>query len=394
VTTPLPLASAGSRAGPALVKELPLLERMGSRYMRSGTHAVGSADDPIYVLNPAERAGLRRIVRGALIRAALAGVANAVVTGLGERYASRFLGHHPAHATLRQLASYWGVFGVLAIVFAIAEVAYLYWDALRAVRAMSAVAGLSLSSHENEEVALALARAALELPNPPEPTLGIDPRREAEGWKLAFASFLYKAKISVTNFLFKALVERALGRFATRGLLAFTAIPINATWNLYVCWAVLREARIRVLGPSAAIEMLEAVFESVENVPKPKLLASVHQALGAAVVRTSELHPNHIALMRALRARFGDPPSEAVLDEPARFLAGLSELEEEERRVALRVLAAAAILDGRLARAERRLLSDAYSAARLTPKLDRVEVLRRAFVSGDRIPRSDFRATA
>lgn len=202
--------------------------------MRSGGLSVGSADDPIYVLNPAERAGLRRIARGALVRAALAGVANAVVTGLGERYAARFLGSHPAHATMRELVSYWGIFGVLAIIFAIAEVAYLYWDALKAVREMSAVAGLSLSTYENEDVALALARAALELPNPPEPTLGVDPHREAKGWQLAVASFLYKAKISVTNFLFKALVERALGRFATRGLLAFTAIPINAAWNLYV----------------------------------------------------------------------------------------------------------------------------------------------------------------
>jgi hypothetical protein len=336
-----PFSPAAARSELPAAKELPLLERVGSRYMRSGVASVGAADDPIYVLNPTERAGLRRIAHGALFRAALAGVANAVVTGMGERYASRFLGEHPAHATIPQLVSYWGVFGVLAIIFAIAEVAYLYWDALKAVRAMSAVAGLSLSAHENEDVALALARAALELPNPPEPTLGVDPHREAKGWQLAFASLLYKAKISVTNFLFKALVERALGRFATRGLLAFTAIPINAVWNLYVCWAVLREAQIRVLGPSAAVEMLDAVFEGVAR-PTERLLVAVHQALGAAVVRTSELHPNHLAVMRAFRGKFGDPAPGVVLDEPRRFLAGISELDSEERRVVLRVLAAAA----------------------------------------------------
>jgi hypothetical protein len=388
-----PFSSTTTRAALPETRELPLLERMGKRYMRSGAHTVGAADDPIFVLNPTERAGLRRIARGALFRAALAGVANAVVTGLGERYASRFLGEHPAHATIPQLASYWGVFGVLAILFAIAEVVYLYWDALKAVREMSAVAGLSLSSHENEDVALALARAALELPNPPDPTLGVDPHREAKGWQLALASFLYKAKISVTNFLFKALVERALGRFATRGLLAFTAIPINAVWNLYVCWAVLKEAQIRVLGPSAAVEMLDAVFESADR-PTERTLIAVHQALGAAVVRTSELHPNHLALMRALRSKYGEPPRGVVLDEPSRFLAGLAELTLDERRIALRVLAAAAILDGRLARAERKLLLDSYEAAGVPPRLDRVEVLRRAFVSGDAVSRADFRDTA
>jgi len=257
---------------------------------------------------------------------------------------------------------------------------------------MSAVAGLSLSAHENADVALALARAALELPNPPEPTLGVDPRREARGFQLAVASFLYKAKISFTNFLFKALVERALGRFATRGLLAFTAIPINAAWNVYVCWAVLREARIRVLGPSAAVELLDAVFDGAER-PAPALLGVLHQALGAAVVRTSELHPNHAALIRALRGRYGAPAEGAVLDDPARFLAELARLSTEERRVALRVLAAAAILDGRLGRAERRLLREAYAAAGLPERLEHVEALRRAFVSGERIPRADFRET-
>lgn len=139
--------------------------------------------------------------------------------------------------------------------------------------------------------------------------------------------------------------------------------------------------------------MLDAVFEGVEH-PNERLLVAVHQALGAAVVRTSELHPNHLALMRALRAKYGEPSKGVVLDEPSRFLASLPDLERDERCIALRVLAAAAILDGRLARAERRLLLEAYAVAGVSPRLDRVEVLRRAFISGDRVDRTDFRATA
>src|SRR5262245_54869140 len=225
---------------------VPVLERLSSRYLRNRVAAlepVAPADDPIHVLNEEERRGLRRIQRGAVVRAAVAGALNAVLTGLAELYAARFLGHRPEHATLMQTVHYWGVFVVLAAIFAIAEIAYLYWDALRSVRMLSLVAGLELHRHENEAVASALARAALELPNPPDATLGVDPQREANKLQLAVASAIYKLKISVTNFVFRAVVTRASGRAAARGFLAFTAVPINALWNALVCYSVLREAR-------------------------------------------------------------------------------------------------------------------------------------------------------
>jgi hypothetical protein len=371
----------------------PLLERLGGRYLESGKFAPVQADDPIHVLNPLERAGLLRVTRGAVLRAALAGAINATVTGLGALFAAHVLGHEPERATLLQHVSYWGLFGVLALIAAVLEIAYLYWDGLRAVRALSLVAGLQLDSLDNLDVRYALARAALELPNPPDVTFGVNPHREASRFTLATASLVYKLKISVTNFVFKAVVERAVGRLATRSVLAFTAIPINAAWNALVCWFVLREARIRVMGPSAASEMLNVIFEG-EPAPSPALLTAVHRALGAAVVRTNELHPNHISLMRELRHRFGEPLSGVEVDDTRAFLRSLAELTQPERRTALRVLTVAAILDGRLVKRERRLLLEAYQASSITPALEHVERLRRAFVSGDPILGPELLASA
>src|SRR6187549_2746371 len=325
----------------------PLLERLGGRFLESGKFAPAQAEDPIHVLNPVERAGLLRVTRGAVLRAAVAGAINAAATGFGALFAARMLGHEPEHASWLQHASYWGLFGVLALIAAVLEIAYLYWDSLRAVRSLSLVAGLQLDSFDNLDVRYALARAAFELPNPPDATFGVNPHREASRFTLATASIVYKLKISVSNFVFKAIVERAIGRLATRSVLAFTAIPINAVWNALVCWFVLREARIRVMGPSAAAEMLNLIFAD-EPLPSPALLTSIHCALGAAVVRTSELHPNHISLMRELRQRFGEPAAGLEVDDTRVFLQSLTPLTPAERRTALRVLTVAAILDGRL----------------------------------------------
>jgi len=371
----------------------PLLERLGGRFLESGKFAPAQAEDPIHVLNPVERAGLLRVTRGAVLRAAVAGAINAAATGFGALFAAQVLGHEPEQATLLQHISYWGLFGVLALIAAVLEIAYLYWDGLRAVRELSLVAGLKLDALENLDVRYALARAAFELPNPPDLSFGVNPHREASRFTLATASLVYKLKISVTNFVFKALVERAIGRLATRSVLAFTAIPINAIWNALVCFFVLREARIRVMGPSAASEMLDVIFAS-EAAPSPALLTALHRALGAAVVRTSELHPNHISLMRELRQRFGEPHSDVEVDDTRAFLQSLGLLTPAERRIALRVLTVAAILDGRLVKRERRLLLEAYEAAAITPALEHVELLRRAFVSGDPILGPELLASA
>jgi hypothetical protein len=369
-----------------------LLDRLGHDFLRRNAETAAVADDPIHVLNPLERAGLRRIAQGAVARAVIAGILNGVVTGLADLYATQQFGPF-TEPTWEQRAKYWSVFGLLAIVFAVIEILYLGWDGLRSVKRLSAVAGLELSQEDNQEVALALARAALELPNPPEAVMGVDPHREASKLQLIVASIVYKLKIAVSNFAFKQAVLRALPTMASRLTLAFTAVPINGLWNGLVCWSVLREARIRVMGPSAALEMLEAVLEQ-EPEPSPPLKAALHRAVGSAIVRTRELHPNHVAIVRAVRQRLGDPPAGISLDDSEEFLRAIPLLETAEKRVVIRMLAVAAILDGRLVRPERRLLAEAYEAAQLPSGVEHVEKLRRAFVAGDVIPRDELRASA
>lgn len=370
-----------------------MLDRFAQDFLRRNAETAAVADDPIHVLNPVERAGLRRVSRGAVTRAALAGIVNAVLTGLGDLYATHLFGPLPAAPTLVERARYWSVFGTGAIVFAALEIAYLGWDGLRSVTRLSAVAGLELSTDDNKEVGLALARAALELPNPPEAVLGVNPHREASQLQLLVASAVYKLKIAVTNFVFKQVILHALPSLATRILLAFTAIPINGLWNGLVCWQVLREARIRVMGPSAVAEMLDDILVDAPE-PSAALALAMHRAVGSAIVRTQELHPNHVAIVRAVRQRLGEPEQGLELDDSDQFLKALPALTGAEQRLVLRVLAVAAIIDGRLVRAEKRLMNEAYELAQVPDQLEHVERLRRAFVAGDVIEREALLAAA
>src|SRR6188474_3513943 len=98
---------------------------------RLRTHSK-SDDDVIEVLTPEEQRALRRIQRGAVLRAGLAGAVSALVSA-----AAAIVAGDPAQGPVR----YWTLVGVATLVASIFEIGYLYLDALRAVREMAAAAG-------------------------------------------------------------------------------------------------------------------------------------------------------------------------------------------------------------------------------------------------------------
>jgi len=316
------------------------------------------------------------------MRAALAGALSTAVAATAELIAGRAF----PDASLERwtgFAGYWAIIGVATGFAALGEISFLYWDALHSVRRLAHAAGLTLSPGANRHTAAALARAALELPNRSEHVLGIDPRREASRLGLLVAALLYKVKVSATNFVVKALVRRALGRSAVRTFLPFVAIPVTASWNALVAFRALREARVRVMGPSFIEEALEVLFKVP---PSGRARLCAFRAAGAAIVRTGDLHPNLLALVLALRKRLGEPPPGEVLDDPSLFLRELRSLDAAEKRIVLGGLHLAAIADGKLTRTERRLVLEAHEAVGQPWQARRIEELRRSFVSGEALP--------
>ncbi len=125
--------------------------------------------------------------------------------------------------------------------------------------------------------------------------------------------------------------------------------------------------------------------------PAATVAASSLRAVASAVVRTQDLHPNLVSLLECLRARVG--ADEVIeLDDPTRFLAELRGLDRDAQARVLRVLAVASVIDGRLARAEQRLLREALLACGRSDDLGAVERLQRAFTSGEVVPPEVLRA--
>ena len=379
----------------------PLLERVGVAYFekRSARHplpSTGTPADAVHQLNPAERVAVDRVQRGAIFRSCLAGAISAVVAAVAEVWATPV----PEGAAFlsRESLNYWGIVAGAAAIAAVLEILFLYWDILRSVHEMSRVTGVELFGKDkkdaNRQIAAALARAALELPNPIDVDRRINPRRESSKLRLLAASVVYKAKVGVSNFLMKMLVRRILGRVFVRSLLVtsaipFVAVPITAAWNGVVTWLVLREARLRAMGPSAAHELVRVVFADAPALTDAGRLAAV-RAVAAAIVRTQDLHPNLVAVLIEVQRKAGDTGT-AELDDPGEFLRSLKTLSPGEQRLALQTLVVACVVDGRVTRREKKL-TQAFAELGRPVDFGPVHRLQREFIAGNGVADDAMRA--
>jgi hypothetical protein len=348
-----------------------LLERMGVRALERRARGLARAPataNALHLLDDGERAALRDIERGGILRSAAAGVLSAAVAAVAEMLVVE-------HQDTRPLL-FWGVVGSVAGVAALIEIAFVSWDALRTVHAMSAAAGVYDDERlDRDAVLTGLARAALEVPNPRTSALGIDPHKETRRSLLLLAAVVYKLKVSATNVFLKLVVRRALGRAVVRSWLPLVAVPATAAWNAAVTALVLREARIRIFGPSLARDV---VARLVSDVPSPRAAEALLRAVASCVVRSADLHPNLEHLLAALVKALAVPMPPAVESSRA-FLDLLPQLDETERALVLRMLRAAAVIDGRLVRREKALLVQAGAFT------DEVERERRRVVDGERL---------
>jgi hypothetical protein len=370
--------------------KLPFLERFGVQFFerRSATKSQAVSVDEVHIINEQEHRALRSVQRGCLFRAGLAGALSGGASAGAEWAASRLL---PEGAALfsAQAFSYWAVLGGVTLAAAFCEILFLFWDTLRSVHELSRAAGLQLFSVDSDpELAQALARAALELPNRIDVNPVVNPLRDSHRLKLVFAAVAYKAKVGVTNFLIKLIVRRMAGRAALRGIIGalvpFVAVPVTASWNALVAYRLLEEARIRAMGPSAIAEKLERLKPQLESLSALGKQAAV-RAVAAVIVKKEDLHPNLKSLLDQVLDVMGDN-SQEPLDDVSQFLALLPMLPLLERKLCFTLLSLAAVVDGRLTSRERGLVAQVAQRAQVS-NISGLKELRRQFVKGDGLGR-------
>jgi len=369
-----------------LRKQSPLMEKYGLWYLKRlrKKQPLDRTDIKVHILDSSERTEINRIEKQAIINVTIAGIISSIISGIAAFYADPLLDAATDFFSKENIM-YWGIVMGVTIAATMIEIFYIYFDMMAKTHALTKAAHLELFTSEDtkRDIASSIVRAALELPNKKKSDIDIDPRKESSKLVIFLATIVYKLKISATNFILKALVQRMMGRAISRAWLNFISVPIVALWNGIVCWLVIREVKIRVLGPSAANEIISRLKSSNTQLSEKAQLALL-RAVGSCIVRTADMHPNLEYLYRILDETF-ESPAGVVLDDSKLFLEELGKLVVTEQNVVISMLVYAAILDGKITIRERKLLEKAFKTINKPFDYQQIKEFLNTFRSGQLI---------
>jgi len=355
-----------------------LMERIALDVLR---RRIDRAEPNIHKWSDSELAAIQRIERRTKAVAALAGAISGALLGAVEIWLGPGVVQVTDSTRWREQLPYWSLFISLAVAVSGAEILYLYWFVLRAVARISSIAGLSLSAREIEQlIARGLSRAALELPNPRQPIHGIDPYARVPRWKLAAYSILYRLKVGATSFVLRVVLRRMLSRATLRFFIPLVAIPVFALWNGLIARWIMREVRVRVAGPLALDDLGRRIAKARSDLSHDARRLVV-EAVGEAIIRGEDAHPNYAVLLMRLFDELGISPEPVRVDWDS-SRAALKDLDPKAQDVLLVSLTVSAILNSRLKKAQRELLEEAHRLCGRPFRPQALRDLRRKLIDG------------
>lgn len=327
--------------------------------------------DEIHILNAEELKHLKRIEKWAVFRAGLAGAISAFFCSVFGIFAYYYLEIDPNQIIpWNDFFRFWLLVGPVILFFTIIEFYYLYYDGLKSIAQIAYYAGLDL--RQENPYLLPLAEAALEIENKKQELLGINPLKKSNKPKLFFSKGLYKAKIILTNLFLKFLVSRIVGRVAIRGIFDLIAIPVTAFWDAWVCYNILKEARLRAIGPSAIQERIESYFPNPENLSE-EFKSQVLRAVAYIIIATENLHPNLAYLVMQLHNKLKPQNLEFPINEELLFQ-NSHQLQKNELFIVAKIMAFAIIIDGKIASKEKKIFREFTQNANIFIRLEGLEL--------------------
>jgi hypothetical protein len=182
---------------------------------------------------------------------------------------------------------------------------------------------------------------------------GIDPFEGLRPWMLFVFNAMMRLKGWLANKAIRYLVRLLLGRYAVRALLDFAGVPVYMAINAYATYAVLREAKVVLMGPDAIRHLVQRV---AAQTPAAAERALLYDTLQYIAVSKRDFHRNHYLLTKELLEAWR-VPAEPRHPLPEDYLERLAAGPPPVRAVCRAIILSGFVLDGQLSWRERRRLS-------------------------------------
>ena len=341
-------------------------------YARLTLRAVAT-DDALHLLNAAERAALSRHQRRLMSAGALLSVCGFLAYYLPVYARPAWF---PAfHLNLLGYAfklpwaeSLW------CIGLSIIEMYLLTLLNLTGVHAVAVATGFNKANPQTD----LLLQIGLETKDTAVTQFGIDPFQGLNRWLLFAFNFTLRLKGWLANTFIRFMTRLLLGRYAVRVLLDFIGMPIYMALNAWSVYAVMREARVVVMGQALIANLMEEMPERALSANEQELL---YDTLQFIAVSKRDFHPNHYLLTRELLRRYQIPAHEAH-PLPADYLARLHEAAPCLQALCRLVILLGFMLDGHFSWRERSRLRALQAAGLFTESPGAVARYTKNFLNG------------
>lgn len=355
-----------------------IMERKASEYLRS---ARGRGPSQRSGPQADDSAAFRRIRRVAVVWAGLFGTVSGAIIGGTEMYVRLIVLASPESFEWREHLPTWAMFYAFVGLVTVVEMAFLYWNTLRAIVKIGQTADVPFDGDSHAALLTSgLARSALEIPNPQREIYGIDPYALISGWRLMAQNLLYKLKVGATSFIVRVLCRRILARAFIRGVIPLLAIPLYAIWNAIITWRVINQAWIRALGPFVVDQILACVSLAKGSLREHGREMILH-GMGEMIRRGGDAHPSYVMLLSRLIPELGTGQDRLQIDWTGRRKT-LQTLNDDERSTLLEVLTMTSLLAGKPRKSQTAFLRDVHSDCGVEYPDDRVETLRKQLMKG------------
>ncbi len=209
--------------------------------------------------------------------------------------------------------------------------------------------------------------------------LGIDPYSGLKKSTVFFMNLFFTLKATLSNLVFKILIQRVMGRYAIREVMDMIGIPIFAFWNAWGTRKVLREARIVIMGQNY-LEYFKTELQQFRSVSlKEKKL--IYDTLQYVAVSKRDYHKNHYHLTKLILEHF-----EIELEKnhivSADYYQSLNDCVKDYKDLTEKILLIGFVLDGSLSVREKARLKTLNKNKVITKTVAEVELLADNFVYG------------
>ena len=356
------------------------MERFYHRFFDALPIRCVASDEDLHLLNPQELRLVRRTERWAMAAAALIEVAAYLVIFLPiYQFPELF-----AQATLRLGGPFVHLSGdypwlrdAWMLGVTVAELFVLLLLNLAAVHGISVATGYIRRDQRAAEtrslIRIALDSRFLELQQ-----FGINPFERLHPWVLLLYLVFNRLKGLLGSLLIRAVLVNVFGREALRVWLDFSGMPLYMAINVYTTHAILRNARVVVMGQTS-IDIVRRKLPALALTEWESGL--LYDTLQFIAVNKGDYHANHYYLSKAVIEHFAIP-LEASHPLPEDYPQKLQAARPQVADVCRLIIVLGFLLDGSLSWRERRQLARLNRQGLLSLSFAELEGHRRAFVDG------------